>query len=138
MSIGNTTLRVAQWIVTGIAALNIVFSIANGTLGAIPNIVFDAICCLLLIELLRRAYRTVRFWFGTFRTLDQSADNSVGHHVGNTRLCPPDDRDLFGLGTHNQYQHDDDDDSSRSYNPATGLPMMGTTDVGGHHWGCCD
>ena len=30
MSIGNTTLRVAQWIVIGIAALNIVFSIANG------------------------------------------------------------------------------------------------------------
>ena len=108
MSIGNATLRVAQWIVIGIAALNVVFSITNDKVGAIPNIVFDAICYLLLIELLRLLYRAVRFWFDTFQTLNQNADNSVRHHAGNTRLCLTNDRGLFsgpGIQPHHRFTH---------------------------------
>lgn len=120
MSIGNTTLRVAQWIVIGTAALNVVFSITNDKVGAIPNIVLSAVCYVLLIELLRLLYRTVRFWFETFRALDQNADNSVRHQAGNTRLGLPNDRGLF---------------SGRGFNPSTGLPMGIVCDSGGNFYG---
>jgi hypothetical protein len=120
MSIGNTTLRVAQWIVIGIAALNVLFSITNDKVGAIPNIVLSAVCYLLLIELLRLLHRAVRFWFETFRALDQNADNSVRHQAGNTRLDLRNDRGLF---------------SGRGFNPTTGLPMGIVCDSGENFYG---
>lgn len=120
MSFGSATLRVAQWIVIGTATLNAVISITNDKVGAIPNIVLSAVCCLLLIELLRLVYRAVRFWFETLRALDQSADNSVRHQAGNTRHSLPNDRGLF---------------SGRGFNPTTGLPMGIVCDSGGNFYG---
>ena len=112
MSIGRTTLRIANWIVIGIAAVNVAVSITAGKVGLIPNIVIKAVCCLIVIELLWRFCRAVIVEGIAIEFRPRTSHST-------------------------SYVHNDDD-SSGSHNPATGLPMMGTTDVGGHHWGCCD
>jgi hypothetical protein len=59
MNIGRTTQRIANWIVIGIAAVNVAISITDGKVGLIPNIVIRTVCCLIVIELLWRFCRAV-------------------------------------------------------------------------------
>ena len=120
MTIGHVTLRIAQWIVVGVAAVNVAVSITDGKVGLIPNIVISAVCYLLLIELVRFIYRAVRFWFETFRGLNQNAGTVVRHqHRG---ACPD-------LST------EDVPFSKPMFNPTTGWPMVGICDADGHFYG---
>ena len=114
MSIGRTTLRIANWIVIGIAAVNVAVSITAGKVGLIPNIVIKAVCCLIVIELLWRFCRAVIVEGIAIEFRPRTSHST-------------------------SYVHNDDD-SSRDWNHETGghrgygLPMIGATDAGGHHW----
>jgi len=123
MSIGNMTLRVARWIIIGIAALGVAASVFYGKAGEIPGILFAAIYYLMLMELLRLVYRAVRSWFGMFQGREQNTSNTSRSRTVDRRPY------------HTGRQMLTDDEDAR-VNPTTGWFMTGPLlDAGGNAYG---
>jgi hypothetical protein len=123
MTIGHMTLRIARWIVIGVAALGLTASIFYGKGGEIPGVLFAAIYYLLLIELLRLVYRAVRSWFGMFQGLQQKASHTLRSRTVDKRPCDTDRQML-------------PDDEDVRVNPTTGWFMTGPLlDAGGNAYG---
>jgi hypothetical protein len=114
MSIWKAMFRIAQGIVIGIATLGVAASIYYGKAGEIPDILFGTVYYVLLVELLWRFCRAVI--------------------VDGIKI------EFRPRTSHSTSYVHNDDDSSRDWNQETlghsgyGLPMIGATDAGGHHW----